>query len=85
MEKITDKNGTVHVGRGCAYIEADRNHCLNPEKYCIEASKKLAFQACAVACCQTDNCNNYDPTSSATGIMVTKFTLIVMVIAGLVA
>ena len=83
--KITDKNGTVHVGRDCANLDYDRNGCLNPEKHCIEGINNEEVQACAAACCQTDNCNNFDPSSSATGIMVTKFTLILMVIVGLVA
>ena len=83
--KLTDKNGTVHVGRGCDGIGSSKAICPVTEKFCIELSKKEGLQACAVACCQTDNCNNFDPSSSATGIMVTKFTLILMVIAGLVA
>ena len=47
--KVTDKNGTVYVIRGCDGIGSSESICPIAEKYCIEASKRLAFQACAAA------------------------------------
>ena len=78
--KFTDKNGTVHVARNCATVKV----CSNSEQACSTATKIEGLKACVGACCETDNCNNFTP-SSAAGIMVTKFTLVLMVIVGLVA
>ena len=62
--KFTGKKGVVHVGRDCDDIEPDRKECPNPEKQCIDRGFKTErHQDCAGASCQTDNCNNYDPTS----------------------
>ena len=79
--KYTDENSTVHVGRDC---DEQKTFCLDAEKTCSAMTKSHNLKTCAAACCKTDNCNNYYPTSTATG-MVAKFTLIMMVIAGLVA
>jgi hypothetical protein len=77
---IAYRNGTEAVGRGC---QADEGFCLNVENACNHLTKQRDLKSCAAACCTTDNCNNYTP-SSATGVMVTKFTLSLMVIVGLI-
>ena len=79
--KYTDENSTVHVNRGC---DNGKNWCPDVEKTCNDKTKSDNLKSCAAACCKTDNCNNYYPTSTATA-MVAKFTLILMLIAGLVA
>ena len=83
---FTDSTGTVTVHRDCdgAGLSSGTKFCPDVEKQCDERSKSLKLKACAGACCKTDNCNNFTP-SSAAGIMVTKFTLVLMVIAGLAA
>ena len=80
---VTDKNSTVYVVRNCA---DNSDACPDPEKVCSELNKlnKNSVKACAAACCKTDKCNNFTP-SSATGIVVAKITLILMVIAGVFA
>ena len=60
--------------------------CPDAEDTCRKETKLENLKACAGACCKTDNCNNFTPSgSSATGIIVSKFTLILLVIVGLVA
>ena len=80
----TDSNGAVAVIRGC-----DDDPRTGGEKFCPDADATCAkktkadnLKACAGACCKKDKCNNYTPSSSATGIVVAKITLILMVIAG---
>ncbi|CAB4002008.1 Hypothetical predicted protein [Paramuricea clavata] len=75
---ITYRNGTEAVGRSCGVADL----CLDTEKACNLTTTKLNLASCAFECCNTDNCNNYTP-GSATGVMVTKFTLSLMVIVGL--
>ena len=82
--KYTDKNGTVHFGRNCDTTKPEQRICPNTEQACSKAIKMAGYKACVAACCRTDNCNNFT-AGSATGIIVTKFTFILMVIAGLVA
>jgi hypothetical protein len=72
-------NGTEGVGRSCSNADL----CKDPEKGCNLVTKKFKLKSCAFDCCNTDNCNNYTP-SSATGVMVTKFTLSLMVIVGFI-
>ena len=80
--KYTDSSDVVHVLRDCD----TRNYCPDAKKTCDNLKKIEKFKSCKGDCCQTDKCNNYDPTSStATGIMVSKFALILMVIAGLLS
>ncbi|CAB3994797.1 Hypothetical predicted protein [Paramuricea clavata] len=76
---ITYSNGTEAVGRGCANADV----CLDTEKACNLATTKWNLKSCAGACCNTDNCNNYTPSSatrvnytpnSATGVMVKFIT-----------
>ncbi|CAB3994798.1 Hypothetical predicted protein, partial [Paramuricea clavata] len=75
-------NGTEVVRRSCDEAEL----CQDPEKGCNRATTK----SCAFDCCNTYNCNNYTPSSasgapsSTTGVMVTKFTLSLMVIVGFI-
>ncbi|CAB4041019.1 Hypothetical predicted protein [Paramuricea clavata] len=76
---ITYRNGTEAFGRGCA----SSSTCPNVEIACNFLTILLDLKSCAAACCTTDNCNNYTP-SSATGVMVTKFTLSLMVIVGFI-
>ena len=84
--KYTDETGTVNVIRGCDEDFQKLKFCPNAEKTCKEESKLEDLKACAGACCKTDNCNDFTPsTSSASGIMVAKLALILMVIAGFVA
>ena len=58
--------------------------CPKNEKFCETSNRLQDNIACTSYCCNTDNCNNFTP-GSASGIMVTKFTFILMVIVGLVA
>ena len=86
--KYMDRSGAFYTLRGCDEDFRDRPFCPNAEKSCHDDLKKSNWTApsCVGFCCKTDNCNNFTPsTSIATGIMVTKFTLIPMVMAGLVA
>jgi hypothetical protein len=55
--------------------------CPDADETCEKRTSKFNLKSCAGMCCTTDNCNNYTP-SSATGIMVAKFSLCVMVIVG---
>ncbi|CAB4013473.1 Hypothetical predicted protein [Paramuricea clavata] len=73
------QNGTEIVDRDCD-TAAD---CPDAEGWCNRVTTKLNLKSCAIACCNTDNCNNYTP-SSATDVMVTKFTLSLMVIVGFI-
>jgi hypothetical protein len=75
----TFQNGTEIGDRGCTTAAA----CTNPEKWCKLVAVLWPVKSCALECCNTDNCNNYTP-SSATGVMVTKFTLSLMVIVGFI-
>ena len=84
--KYTDSSGTVKVIRGCDEDYLKLTFCPDAEKTCSVFTKSSNLKACAGACCRTDKCNEFTPSgSSATGIIVSKFTLILMVIAGLVA
>ena len=82
--KYTDSSGVVAVSRGCD-VGAPDNVCPDAKKTCDDSKKKNNWTSCYGACCEKNNCNNYDPTSSATDIIVSKFALILMVIAGLLA
>ncbi len=68
-------NGVLGVERGCGAGTICPN---NAGKIC-DVIRALGAKSCAVDCCDTDNCNNYTP-SSAPGVMITKFTLSLMVI-----
>ena len=70
------KNGTVAIARGCPRTSVCPD---NTAKVCDDWLKRPNGKSCAAECCDTDNCNNYTP-SSAPGVMVTKFTLSLMVI-----
>ena len=74
---VTYRNGTEAVTRVCA-----RNGVC-PGNACTNLTKVHDLKWCATECCNTDNCNNYT-LSSATAVMVTKFTLSLMVIVGLI-
>ncbi|CAB4026048.1 Hypothetical predicted protein [Paramuricea clavata] len=76
---ITFQNGTEAVSRNCATTIL----CPHTEEWCKILTPLWNLKSCAFACCTTDNCNNYTP-SSATGVMVTKFTLSLMVIVGFI-
>ncbi|CAB4026047.1 Hypothetical predicted protein [Paramuricea clavata] len=79
-EYVRFRNGTEGFGRGCGRVK----FCLDTEKACNFTRTYLpGLTSCAFECCTTDNCNNYTP-SSATGVMVTKFTLSLMVIVGFI-
>ena len=71
----------MYVARDCG---DSHGRCPDTEKACSEAFKQSHLKTCAMACCKTDKCNNFTP-SSATGIVVAKITLILMVIAGVFA
>jgi hypothetical protein len=64
------QNGTDVVDKSCG--------CPDIEETCNILTTRLGLTSCAFECCNTDNCN------SATGVMVTKFTLSLMVIVGFI-
>ncbi|XP_028395951.1 uncharacterized skeletal organic matrix protein 2-like isoform X2 [Dendronephthya gigantea] len=70
----TNRNGTTVVYRGCAV----KDICTDAEERCSNEIKNGTYTSCHLECCQTDNCNNYTP-SSATGVMATKITVFVMI------
>ena len=74
-------DGTVAVARDCGNGNPSDKDCPDAEDTCERRTKANALKSCVAACCQTDNCNNYTP-SSASGVMATKFILCLMVIAG---
>jgi hypothetical protein len=74
---FTYPNGTAWVVRSCGASFV----CSYAKIGCDLLIKEGKMKSCAAACCTTDNCNNYTP-SSATGVMVTEFTLSLMVIVG---
>jgi hypothetical protein len=76
---FTYPNGTALVVRSCG----DSIICPNAKPLCDFLTLISKHKLCAAACCTTDNCNNYTP-SSATGVMVTEFTLSLMVIVGFI-
>ncbi|CAB3998744.1 Hypothetical predicted protein [Paramuricea clavata] len=76
---ITFQNGTKAVERSCGTSAT----CFNTERACNVLTRLFGLKSCAFECCTTYNCNNYTP-SSATGVMVTKFTLSLMVIVGFI-
>ena len=80
----TDITGIVTVFRGCNEKLA---LCPDSKKSCNVLMDIINLTSCVASCCQTDKCNNFypRPTSSATGIIVSKFALILMAIAGLLA
>jgi hypothetical protein len=87
----TTANGTVNIARDCANSDPNDLDCPNAEETCERRTKAYALKSCVAACCQTDNCNNYTPsstpttstpTSSTSGIMATKFILCSIVLAG---
>ena len=79
-EYVRFRNGTEGFARGCVKAVV----CRDTEKACNLVRTYLDdVISCAFECCATDNCNNYTP-SSATGVMVTKFTLSLMVIVGFI-
>ncbi len=82
----TMSDGTVVVDRDCDDDPTDRS-CPDADNTCEKRITLFKLKSCAAVCCKTDNCNNYTPTptpGSATGIMVAKFTLCVMVILGFI-
>ncbi|CAB3994577.1 Hypothetical predicted protein [Paramuricea clavata] len=74
----TDTDLVVTV-RSCD--DPNDRSCPDADDTCEKRTSKFNLKSCAGMCCTTDNCNNYTP-SSATGIMVAKFSLCVMVIVG---
>ncbi len=72
-------NGTVAVLRNCD--DPKDKYCPDADKTCRSLTEKNNLTYCAAACCTTDYCNNYTP-SSADGVMATKSILSLMAIAG---
>ncbi len=66
--------GALGVDRDCGV-----NVCPNNAGKICDVLRALGAKSCVADCCDTDNCNNYTP-SSAPGVMITKFTLSLMVI-----
>ena len=76
---FTLRNGEEDVIKDCG----DASVCRDAEKRCNFAKTTWKLKSCAFACCNTDNCNNYtlsSALSSATGVMVTKFTPCLLVL-----
>ncbi len=67
---LSFKNGTVAIERDCARTSV----CPDIANECDYWLKRPNRKSCLAECCDTDNCNNYTP-SSAPGVMITKFTL----------
>jgi hypothetical protein len=76
------RDGTQIVARSCDSTNINDKFCPDPDDICQKEISKNNSKSCFGVCCSTDNCNNYTPTS-ATGIMVAKFSMCVMVILGL--
>ena len=74
MASGTLQDGKKGVLGGCSA----RDFCPDTKKACNLATTKLKLKLCTAECCKTDYCN------SATGVMVTKFTLSMMVIVGFI-
>ena len=84
---FTEQNGTKLILHSCV----PKENCGNIDALCQAALQLQAHaKSCVAECCDTDNCNNnYDfmtttamPPTSATGVIVSKFTLSLMVLAG---
>ncbi len=77
----TTADGTVNVIRNCANsVPADKD-CPNAEATCERRTDKYKLKSCHGACCTTDKCNDYTP-SSAAGVMATKTILCLMAFVG---
>ncbi|CAB4025678.1 Hypothetical predicted protein, partial [Paramuricea clavata] len=76
----TQKDGTTVVDRNCN--NPLDSYCPNAAKTCDAKTQAKGLKSCRGACCTTDNCNDYTLGNSASGVMVTKFILCFMVIAG---
>ena len=76
---LTQAEGVTFVNRNCASNDPNIKDCPNPDETCELGIKKHKLKSCHAACCKTDNCNNYTP-SSASGVMATKFVLSSMVL-----
>ncbi|CAB4036529.1 Hypothetical predicted protein [Paramuricea clavata] len=76
------RDGTLIIARSCDSTNVNDKFCPDPDVFCEKEISKNNSKSCFGVCCSTDNCNNYTPTS-ATGIMVAKFSMCVMVILGL--
>ena len=75
-------NSTVVVVRDCDDPDDPKDKfCPNADETCRSKTGKNNLKSCAGACCTTDNCNNYTP-SSAYGVMATKSILCLMAIVG---
>jgi hypothetical protein len=70
----TYQNGTDVVEKSCAIGLL----CSNTENTCNLITTRLGLKSCAFECCNTNYCN------SATGVMVTKFTVSLMAIVGFI-
>ena len=77
----TTADGTVNVARDCANRNPADKSCPNAEEACKRETDKRKLKSCLLACCTTDNCNNYTP-SSATGVMSTQTILCLMAFVG---
>ncbi len=78
----TTADGIVHVARECANRNpAGKLPCPNAEESCKREIDQRKLKSCLAACCTTDKCNNYTP-SSATGVMATKNILCLMAFVG---
>ena len=62
-------NSTVVVVRNCDNDPNDK-FCPNADKTCRSMIGKNNMKSCAGACCKTDNCNNYTPSTRAKGTQV---------------
>ncbi len=70
----------MYVIRDCDKDLRDKD-CPNFDETCTLKSEQEKLKSCAGACCTTDYCNNYTP-SSADGVMATKSILSLMAIVG---
>ncbi|CAB4004888.1 Hypothetical predicted protein [Paramuricea clavata] len=76
----TQSDGTVVLDRDCN--KPSDPYCPDAAKTCREKTKSASLKSCRGVCCNTDNCNDFTPGNSASGVMMTKFILCFMVIAG---
>ena len=76
----TSSNGILVVDHDCD--DPSDRACPDADDTCEKRTRLYSLKSCAAMCCKTDNCNNYTP-SSASGFMVGKFTLCIMIIVGL--
>ena len=57
-----DSSGKVNIIRGCDG-DLGEKFCPDAVKSCSHETKVEHLKSCAGACCETDNCNNFTPTT----------------------